>query len=501
MTIAPGAQAAAFADGLAPALRLPSRVTAVVTAERGPFYLTILYALLLYRRDHELEPLHEDVAARAVPAARHHGPYDGLAFHHDVLQLVAWGAIEAITEALKLRSYTDNRRERYRYRLTDDAVALLEWLEGRLLARLHARAGDNRDRLTDVAGHLRELTRGLARWRAAPGDPDDARRAVHLVELIGDTLDRVGGELIALRADLVAFAARPYQPARLAALLAWLERYVALYVERLAGLRGALAEQLAELEAPHHRAALAACQAALVAEHALVERAVGAAPIVDACARMAAHAAFFAAGGPLARLTGLVDAAGRAAIVRVRRHLRELERRSTRLADLGAAIATIAAGPERDPRRAAWHRALVASAQVRVDLRPATGAQRMAPPPLRGATEPRAAPTAPPLARKRGSLEATRALAARQMVALRAWIDEALGPRPEVALAELAGGPLAGGDGPRRWLDVARAAHLGRGAVLRQAGAALALTDGEIELGDEVGMAAPAATLRRVEEP
>ena len=62
----PGARAAAFADGCAPALAggLDGRIAAAITAERAPWYLTILYALLLFRRDHELEPLHEDLFAR-----------------------------------------------------------------------------------------------------------------------------------------------------------------------------------------------------------------------------------------------------------------------------------------------------------------------------------------------------------------------------------------------------------------------------------------------------
>ena len=495
----PGAQAAAFADGLAPLLGrgVRGRVTAVVTAERAPYYLTILYGLWLYRRDHELEPLHEDVLARVLAPAARHGGYDELLFAQDVKQLVAWEAIDCVTEAHKLRSYKDNRRERFRYRLTDDAVALLEWLEARLAARLHARVGDNRDRLTDIAGQLRELERVLGRWPDGGGDDELARRALHLVECVGDTIDRVGGELVGLRAEMLAFAARPYAVASLRAILAWLERYLGVYVARVAALRGELAARLTALAAPRLRAALGACQGWMAAAREAAPRGLGGGGVADAGERLAAHAAFFAAGGPLARMTALVDASARDVIAKMQRHLRELERRSTRLGDLRHAIAVVAAGPARDPRRARWFEALVASAQLRVDPRPATAASRMAPPAPRGATRAVRAGPPPPLARKPGTIEAARELAARRAARLQAWVDAALAGRSRVALAELAAGALADADGPARWVAVARAAHLDRGRGLARGGARLALVAGEVEIAG--ALVAPAAWLVREE--
>lgn len=497
MATAPGAQAAAFADGLAPLLGggVRGRVTAVVTAERAPYYLTILYGLWLYRRDHELEPLHEDVLARVLAPAARHGGYDELLFAQDVKQLVAWEAIDCVTEAHKLRSYKDNRRERFRYRLSDDAVALLEWLEARLAARLHARVGDGRDRLTDIVGQLRELERVLGRWRDGGDDDELARRALHLVECVGDAIDRVGGELIGLRAEMLAFAARPYALASLRAILGWLERYLGRYVERIAALRGELATRLAALAAPRLREALGACQRWIAAAREAVPRVLGGGGVADAGERLAAHAGFFAPGGPLARMTELVDAAARDVIAKMQRHLRELERRSTRLADLRAAIAAVAVGPAIDPRRARWIDALVASAQARVDPRPATGANRMAPPAPRGAVRATRPGPPPPLVRKRGTVEAARELAARRQARLRAWLDEALAGRARVALAELAGGPLAGVDGPARWLEVARAAHLDRGRGLARGGAGFEPAVGEVEIAG--ALTAPAGWLTR----
>jgi hypothetical protein len=493
---APGAQAAAFADGLAPLLGrgVRGRVTAVVAAERAPYYLTILYGLWLYRRDHELEPLHEDVLARVLAPAARHGGYDEVLFAQDVKQLVAWEAIDCVTEAHKLRSYKDNRRERFRYRLSDDAVALLEWLEARLAARLHARVGDNRDRLTDIVGQLRELERVLGRWRDGGADDELARRALHLVECVGDTIDRVGGELIGLRAEMLAFAARPYALPSLRAILGWLERYLGQYVERVAALRGELAARLAALAAPRLREALGACQRWIAAAREAAPRGLGGGGVADAGERLAAHAAFFAPGGPLARMTELVDAAARDVLARCS---------ATCASWSGAARGwPICAARSRRWRRgrgrsaaARWFDALVASAQVRVDPRPATAANRLAPPAPRGVARAVRPGPPPPLARKRGTVEAARELAARRQARLRAWLDDALAGRARVALAELAAGPLAGVDGPVRWLEVARAAHLDQGRGLARGGARLEPAAGEVEIAG--ALTAPAGWLTR----
>jgi hypothetical protein len=108
-------------------------VASVLTAERAGAYLNVLYSLLLLRRSHELQPLHDDLYRHVHPAqTAARGSYGVDEFAQDLAQLAAWGCVERIVEALRIRGYRDNRREQFRYRLTQDAVALLEWLEERL---------------------------------------------------------------------------------------------------------------------------------------------------------------------------------------------------------------------------------------------------------------------------------------------------------------------------------------------------------------------------------
>jgi hypothetical protein len=465
----------------------------VLTAERTPWYLTVLYALLLYRRDHELEPLHEDVYARVLGPAERLGPYDGPLFAQDVAQLAEWGAIDRVTEAHKLRDYRDNRRERFRYRLTDDAVALLEWLEARLAARLDGRVGDSRDRLADVLGHLREVKRVLDAWRDGERGVDPGRRALYLIEAIGDTIDEVSTELLAFRGEMLAFASRPYELAALRAILAWLERYVGVYVRRLEELRIDIEARLRELAAPRYRAALDECRIAVTEDRAAAPRALRGGAIAAPADRAEAHAAFFSGRGMLATLCARIDESARAVVIKMQRHLRDLERRSARLGDLRAAIRAVAAGADRDPRFAALGTALVATAHARFDARAGTG--RAAPPMPRAHVRTAQAAVARPLARKQGTLDVVRALAQERRATLGRWLAELVGEGERVRLGERA---PAGPDAPRRWTDVARARHLSGGRDLDHVGFAITGAGGEAVIGDsELGLAAPDSWIER----
>jgi hypothetical protein len=498
----PETRAEAFAGGCAPVLArgLGARVASVVTTERTPWYLTILYALLLFRRDHEIEPLHEDVWARVAGPAEHMGPYDGPTFAHDLDQLVTWGAVDRITEAHKLRSYRDNRRERFRYRLTEDAVALLEWLEARLAAKLAGRVGDSRDRLQDVLGHARELRRVLDEWRSSEREAaiaaDLARRALYLLEAIGDAIDEIGTELLTFRAEMLAFASRPYDLKTLREILTWLERYVAVYVRRIEELRADVETRFRELGAPRYREAIDECHHKVAEERAALPRALrGAAVIAVPSGRIDAHAAFFAVRGGLAGMCARIDESARAVVVKMQRHVRDLERRSERLGDLRAAIRAIAGGPGSDVRYAELTGAMIAAAHVRLD-RSAAAASRREPPPMPRAHVRNTTPTAArPLARKRGGLEAVRELAARRRAQLGRWLDELLGDDERV---QLSARPPADAGAVRGWIDVARARHLGNGRTLGELGISIVPADGRAEITDEQGtLTAPDCWIER----
>lgn len=498
----------AFEEGAAPlVLRALERpVASAIVAERAPVYVTILYGMLLLRRTHELEPLHEDVE-RAVGCAldaalRESGagaPRDDQAFARDLDQLVAWGCLDRRAEPLKIRGYKDVSRERFRYKLTDDAVALLDWLEGRLEAIARGRADDSRDLLIDVLGYLKELGRLVARWHDGERDADAPRRAMHLATIVDERVRAIGDELLTFRAAMLAFAARPYDVAALRAILIWLERYVSVYLARVETLRRDIAARLDELLQPRFRRALADQYAALERERSETPDVFRGAVALRAPEDVAdGLRPFFAERGRLVELCARIDDSARAVLRKMHRHLRELERRSARLEDVRARIDEIKRLPpdDVDPRLATFVNALVASAHARFGSRSAFVAERMPPPlPRRSASSAIERASRPPLRPKAHAPDAVRELRARRLDDLRRWIErELLAGRSHVRLADA---KLAFADAPRRWLDVARARHLDRGRDLARLGVAIDDEEGEARLGDDaIGLSAPDCTVR-----
>ena len=108
-------------------------------ADRGVFYAQILYRLLLFRREHELEPLYEDIYDGVRPAQKHlleAGDYTTEQFRADLDQLLAWELVTCRIEIERLRGYRDTRKQKFRYSLTEESVAFLQWLEEQCQAEL-----------------------------------------------------------------------------------------------------------------------------------------------------------------------------------------------------------------------------------------------------------------------------------------------------------------------------------------------------------------------------
>lgn len=104
----------------------------LLLADRAVFYVQILHRMLEFRRQHELEPLHDDLsnAVRAPLENAASEPYTTDTFSQDIRQLQLWNLITCRIEKERLRGYRDTRRRKFRYRLADEATAFLLWLEG-----------------------------------------------------------------------------------------------------------------------------------------------------------------------------------------------------------------------------------------------------------------------------------------------------------------------------------------------------------------------------------
>ncbi len=133
--------------------RRNASVGSLLVSERAPFYLNILYRMLLFKRDYELEPLYDDIYYGAQSAQSTLDPnYNQDQFRTDLSQLARWELVEFRIEKQRLRGYRDNRKRKFRYRLKSEATYFLEWLEERCLDDMQSRGNDTRDLLGETRG-------------------------------------------------------------------------------------------------------------------------------------------------------------------------------------------------------------------------------------------------------------------------------------------------------------------------------------------------------------
>lgn len=320
-------------------------------SERAAYYLNILYKMLLLRREHELQPLHEDLfyAVRESQSA-FGGDYDLNQFAADVAQLLTWGNFTKVLEPYRLRSYKDHSRENFRYVLNENTVEFLEWLEHRVRARAAGRDRDGRNFLQDIVAALQELNRlrTSAHEREIFSPEETARRALHLMYAIEDHIHGLASELLEFRASMVQFVTRAYELGTLKAILHWLSRYVEVYLQGIYALRERILGLVAELDNAETRRFLDHCHEIMEAQRRQMPQALrgdtAAEPL--GAGRLLRHVhEFFTHDQKLDELCERINGTAREVIKKMDAKLRELERRNTRIHDLKARIRELAAAP------------------------------------------------------------------------------------------------------------------------------------------------------------
>ncbi|MBU0946107.1 MAG: DUF2397 family protein [Proteobacteria bacterium] len=337
----------AFDQGMAAELikrRNPNLGSLLIT-ERAPFYVTILYRMLLFKRDHELEPLYDDI----YQAVFH--PLEGLEqteyspdrFRTDLDQLANWNLVSSRIEKQRLRGYRDNRKRKFRYRLSDEAASLLHWLEQRLQDELEERSNDARDLLGEVRGALGELLRLLHGLRLnAEGQEDSARRIIFQLGKADDLCQSTTEGLIDLNGRLMAFLLRRYEADEVRIILGELDNYVQVFLKQAFGLRREIVPLLHRLQKRSiqdklHFAFTAMEKERRLAPHLLqVRREASGLAIPDRLNR------FFEDQGGLDHLLQRINESSLQVWQKLRSHLQELERKNHRLQDLRHRIEEIA---------------------------------------------------------------------------------------------------------------------------------------------------------------
>lgn len=448
----------------------------LLLAERAVAYVSVLAALLAFRRGHELEPLHDDL--HAAVRGELGDDYTPEVFGQDLRQLQLWELVSARIEKERLRGYKDTRRRKFRYRLAEEGAAFLLWLESRRHEDLEPHDADTRDLLAELIGTLRETVRTFNKTAAGALDYETARGAFYRLSRLAALTDDASRALGELNIRLLGFAAGRYDVDVARAILGELERFLQQFLGRIQTLRTEIQPEIAKLRHSRHTARWQACREKMAEElratsHLLRMR------LPHPERTLSELAAYYADEGTLEELCTRVSASALGVWRKLFTHLRELERRSHRLEDLRARIAEIAQFPaEAVPRE--FLRGLLAPAHMRGDMHYWSESEKALPPQPRWErhrvreettlwldAKPRAA-GAPPQ-----SLEETR------LRALEGWMHaRGLTPAADAADARLSAGTYADFEDFPRILELSRHGLLGQGRRLAKLGvAALPIDD------------------------
>jgi len=446
----------------------------LLLSERAVPYVTVLAALLAFRREHELEPLHDDLYA-VVRSDLGGDAYTSDAFNQDTGQLLKWNLITDRLEKERLRGYKDTRRRKFRYRLTDEATAFLLWLEARHRDDLEPNDADTRDLLSELISTLRETVRLFNKTGIESLDYETARGVFYRLARMSALTDSVSQTLGDFNVRLLGFATSSYDAATARAILAELERFLKQFLNRIHTLRTEISPEISKLRQARYAARWQACLEKMEEEsratsHLMRTR------LPHPERTLASLAAFYAAEGTLEQLCARVNTAALQVWRKLYTHLRELERRSHRLEDLRTRVSEIAR-LSADTVPADYLRGLLAPARMIGDMHFWDENEKALPPQPRWDRHRIREETVLWLDEKvRSDGAPTQSLEEARLHALETWMTRrGLTPSPEQARRISQGDFTAFEDFPRL-IELARSGLLGRGARLAKLGLELTPT-------------------------
>lgn len=447
----------------------------LLLSERAVAYVTILSALLAFRREHELEPLHDDLYA-SVRTGLDSGTYTHDAFNQDIRQLLLWNLITDRLEKERLRGYKDTRRRKFRYRLTDESTAFLLWLEARRRDDLEPSDADTRDLLSELISTLRETVRLFNKTGLESLDYETARGIFYRLSRMSALTDSVSQALGDFNVRLLGFASSRYDAPTARIILGELERFLKQFLNRIHTLRTEISPEISKLRQARFAVRWQACLACMEEEsratsHLMRTR------LPHPERTLASLAAFYAAEGTLEGLCARVNTAALQVWRKLYTHLRELERRSHRLEDLSARVAEMARLPA-DAVPADYLRSLLAPARMIGDMHFWDENEKALPPQPRWDRHRLREDAVLWLEEKtRADGAPTQSLEEARLLALETWMNRrGLAPAPDAARRVSQGDFSAYEDFPRL-IELSRSGLLGRGTRLAKLGLDITPTD------------------------
>lgn len=341
----------------------------LLCAERAVFYLNLLYGLLVFRRNHELEPSHEDLfdLICAAQSAAANEEYNSTSFSNDIRQLEQWSLLSQRIERERLRGYKDTRRRKYRYRMSDGALSFLSWLEDQLRDVLEPHAPDTRDLLSEVTVFLRELQRTLNKVHKMTSDSEPARFAMSRLFRLRELTQEINRSVSDFNAKLISFVSEEYQAKEATQVIAALKQFVEQYLQRIFTLRSEIVPELKKLQSSRYQPRWELCRMLMEreVEHATLLMRSRATP--DVARELDRLIAFYEVEGMLEILCARVRRSSVDVLRKLTTHLREMERKSHRREDLRERIQELAASSGDQPIHS-FTRELLRSAHMTSDM-------------------------------------------------------------------------------------------------------------------------------------
>lgn len=345
----------AFADGAAVWLvrQRNQNLGSLLNSEHRDFYIQILHRMLYFRREHELEPLNEDIYHAVKPALEKTSSeeYSQLLFNRHINQLTDWELIVRRLEKERLRGYRDDRRDRFRYRLTDETVSFLYWLEDRLRGSEEETGADAGDLLDFVLSRLKEVGRDLGRVESGGLNEEDtihkASNIVFLLHNINEYTERISRRLGEMSANMESFLLRSYSIADAQQVIDELQAYLGGYLNRIYTLRKQILSELEKLNTPARVEHLTKCFKVHAAELLKAPRFMRRSGLSEDLDKIIERlSSYYRQHGQIDLLCGRVNGSAMKVWGKLIAHLREVERKNNRSEEINKRIKEICALPE-----------------------------------------------------------------------------------------------------------------------------------------------------------
>ncbi|WP_337747564.1 DUF2397 family protein [Victivallis vadensis] len=362
---------------------------AMFAAEFAADYLRILFVLLQFRRNHELEVLRDvlfQAALEISPVSCNGEVFDSARFDLELNQLDNWGIIGKRLEKTRLRSYKDIRRDRFQFSLPDETVAFLIWLEERRENDLLPKDDDSINLLEFILSSLKQISRSLKM-------PEEHFSAV--VFSLGDVQEktaRLSRNLSGITVRLGEFLLRNYSPEEAREIVAGLDVYFKHYLEQLFKLRSAILRELETLGNPEAARLLDLCFERFASEQRKLPRLMRVGTLSDSPqTQMEQLFGYFRRGGRVDHLCGGVHDNAMKVLGKLTSYLKELERRSNRLEFIQLRLEELA-GKNAGFESPVFLRELLNSAAAPLDMNDSDEFQKAEPPPPRSGNSARRIP-------------------------------------------------------------------------------------------------------------